>query len=72
MESNWDPEVRKFFLRIINTISMGLLWLLSAATAGIYFKLAYAGDPIIYTIIFWLVFVVTLLLLIRYFLKLWK
>jgi hypothetical protein len=73
MERSWDPDVKKFFVRIINTISMGLIWLLSAITAGLYFRLAYVdGRPAIWTIIYWVLVLVSLLLLIRYFYKLWK
>lgn len=71
MERAWDPQVTKFFRKIINTVSIGLFWLLSAMTAGIYFKLAY-GRPLVYMMIYWTIVVVTLFLLIRYFYKTWK
>jgi hypothetical protein len=73
MESGWDPEVKKFFRKIINSISLGLLWLMAMVTAGIYFQLGFFdGRPIIYTILFYLVLVITLLLLLRYFQRTWK
>lgn len=73
MESGWDPEVKKFFRKIINSISLGLLWMMAMVTAGIYFQLGYFdGRPIIYTILFYLVLVVTLVLLLRYFQRIWK
>ena len=72
-QPGWDPEVKKFFVRTLNTISMGLIWLLTAITAGLYFKLAYPGDHLlVFTILYWLLFVVTLVLLIRYLLRLWR
>ncbi|MCR6720185.1 MAG: hypothetical protein NVV59_07730 [Chitinophagaceae bacterium] len=71
MERAWDPQVTKFFRKIINTVSIGLFWLLSAMTAGIYFKLAY-GQPLVYVVIYWVIVVVTLFLLLRYFYKTWK
>jgi hypothetical protein len=72
-ERGWDPDVKKFLLKVLNSISLGLLWLMGSVTAGIYYKLAYAGDnPLIYTILFYVILVVTLALLIRYLLNLWK
>lgn len=73
MEKRWDPEVKKFFIRIINSISWGLLWMMASATAGLYFELAYSnGKPVIYTILFYVVMAATLVLLIRYLYKIWK
>lgn len=73
MEQGWDPDVKRYFRRILNTISVGLFWLMSAAIAGLYFRLAIpengfkAGN-----IIYYLIFFATLILLIRYFYRLWK
>jgi hypothetical protein len=73
MEQGWDPEVKQFFKKIMSTISMGLLWLMAVATAGIYFELAWQGNrPIIVPIAFYVVATVSLLALIRYFYRLWK
>lgn len=71
MERAWDPEVTKYFRKIMNTVSVGLSWLLSAMTAGIYFRLAY-DRPVIYLIIYWVIVLVTLVLLIRYFYRTWR
>ena len=73
MESGWDPEVKKYFRKILNSISMGLIWMMSMVTAGIYFQLAYSdGTPVIYTILFYIVLLVTLAMLILYFYKTWR
>jgi len=73
MEGGWDPEIRKYFLKILNSISMGLLWLMAMVTAGLYFELAYAGGkPIIYTVLFYVFLAGTLILLIRYYYRVWK
>ena len=72
-EKNWDPGVKRFFQKIINSISLTLLWMISCGTAGIYFELGYfRGTPVIYTIIFYTVAVITLLLLIRYLVRTWS
>lgn len=72
MEQGWDPEVKKFFIRIINTISMGLLWLLTAVTAGIYFKMGYRTDQPWIMVLYYLALLISLFFLIRYFYRLWK
>ncbi len=73
MESGWDPDVKEFLLKILNSISLVLLWMIACATAGIYFELGYTnGKPVIYTIIFYTVMAVTLFLLLRQLYKTWK
>jgi membrane protein YdbS with pleckstrin-like domain len=73
MESGWDPDVKSFLLKILNSISLVLVWLIAGATAGIYFKLGYDnGKPIIYTILFYVVMAVTFFLLIRHLYRMWN
>jgi len=74
MEQGWDPDVKKYFIKVLNSISMGLLWLMAMVTAGLYFGLAYAteGRPFIYTILFYIMMVATLSLLILYYYRTWK
>mgnify|MGYP000346609052 FL=1 len=68
-----EPEVRAFLIRIVNTISMGMLWMLTNATAGIKFGYAYPekeftlGNYIFYA---WLV--LSLVALIWYMIRLWS
>lgn len=73
MEQGWDPEVKKYLRKVIQTISLGLLWLMTGVTAGIYFELGYTnGKPVTGTILFYTAMAVSLLLLIRYLYKMWK
>lgn len=73
MEQGWDPEVKKFFLKIINSISLGLLWMMSAVAGGLYFKLAYRTDiSVAYVILYYIFFSGTLFLLVWYLYRLWK
>lgn len=73
MERNWDPGVKKFFVKILNTIAVGLCWILTCVIAGIYFELGYTnGKPVIYTILFYTGMAVTLFFLIRYLYSAWK
>lgn len=68
-----DPEVKRYFLKILSTFSMGLLWMFCIATAGFYFKLAMVGKSWQwYNGLFYLVAVLTFALLLRYFYRLWR
>ena len=68
-----EPDVKAFLLLIIQTISMGMLWLLVNMTAGIYFDLGFfEGTPSVWNILYYIFFIITLLLLIRYFRNKWK
>ncbi len=72
-ERGWEPKVKKYFRKIINSYSLGLLWMMASATAGIYFELGYSnGKPVIYTIIFYVIMAITLGLLIWYYYNTWK
>lgn len=73
MEQESDPGVKKFFLKILNSISLVLLWMMACATAGIYFELGYTnGKPLIYTILFYAGMLISLFLLVRYLYNTWK
>jgi len=73
MESGWDPDVKKFLLKVLNSISIVLLWMIAFATAGIYFELGHIKDrPLLYPAIFYTVMAVTLFLLMRHLYKVWN
>lgn len=73
MEQGWDPDVKDFFVKILNSISITLIWMIATATAGLYFQLAYTtGKPLFYTILFYTAALTTLFLLIRHLYKVWK
>lgn len=73
MESGWDPEVKQYFRKIINTVSLGLSWLLAAATAGLYFRLAYRSDvPLVLNFLYYALLIGTGFLLGRYLYRLWR
>ncbi len=73
MEQNWEPGVKKFFVKILNSIAMTLFWMMACAVAGIYFELGYTnGKPLIYTILFYAAMSITLFFLIRYLYNTWK
>ena len=73
MEQGWDPEVKKYFVKILNSISIGLLWLMAMVIAGLYFQLGYrTNKPAFFNVLFYFVLLVSLFFLIRYYYKTWK
>ncbi len=73
MASGWDDDVKSFFVKIINSIALGLMWMIACATAGLYFELGYTnGKPLIYTIIFYVCAIGSLVWLIWYLYKKWN
>ena len=68
-----DPEVKKYFRKILNSFFVGLLWLLGIATAGLFFKLGMVRNGITwYNLFFYFLFLLSLIVLIRYFYKVWN
>ncbi|MBL7738364.1 MAG: hypothetical protein JNK14_04040 [Chitinophagaceae bacterium] len=73
MSQGWDPEIKQFFKKILYSVCTGLLWLLTMLTLGLYYGLAYRSDiSVIYIILFYLLFVATMVLLMRYLYRLWN
>lgn len=73
MERNWDPTVKKFFIKILNSIALGLFWMIACAIAGLYYELAYTnGKQVIYTLLFYTGMFTSLFLLLRYLYRQWK
>lgn len=69
----WDPDVRDFFRKILNCFSLGALWLLGISTLGLFLKLAFIRDGVRwYNIVFYVVFLASLSLLLRYFYRVWR
>ncbi len=71
MEQGWDPEVKKYFRKILSTIGYGLLWLMAALTVGLYWGWAHHSNRT-YIIIFYSSLIISFFLLARYYFKLWR
>jgi ABC-type glycerol-3-phosphate transport system permease component len=68
-----EPEVSAFLKRILNTMSMCILWMLLNATFGIMYGHAFVEDKIkMDNIIFYCWFLISLALLIWYVIRLWS
>jgi hypothetical protein len=73
MEPGMEPDVREFLVRIMQTISMSVVWLLVNMTLGIYYDLAFfEGSPSIWNYLFYLWFLISFGLLLYYFYKKWE
>lgn len=68
-----DPEMVKYFKKILNSFSMGLIWMMSAAIAGFYFGLALFNESVQwYNIVFYVFFLLSFAGLLWYYYKLWR
>ncbi|MFN2457188.1 MAG: hypothetical protein ABR502_03200 [Chitinophagaceae bacterium] len=73
MNTGMDPEVKKYFRKILNSFSIGFVWLFGIATAGLYFKLGHLYDGIRwYNILFYVIFFGSFFLVLWYYYKSWK
>lgn len=71
--SGIEPETRGFLKRILQTVSMGMLFLLVHMTFGIYFNWGFfEGSIRTGNIVYYIVFVASLAGLVFYYLRLWK
>lgn len=72
-QSNFDPEVKQHFRKIMNSMGYTLLWLMSMVTFGLFFHLAAIHSPIAwYNILFYVIMLATLVLLVRYLFRTWS
>ena len=68
-----DPEVKRYFKRIINSFSFASIWLLAVSTAGLFFRLAILQNGIRwYNILFYILAAVSLVMLLIYLYKTWS
>jgi hypothetical protein len=68
-----DPEIKNLFRKILNSFSWGALWLVGIASLGIFFQLGFVANGIRwYNILFYLVLIISLLVLLRYYYRVWK
>ncbi|HEX7845857.1 MAG TPA: hypothetical protein VF476_08675 [Chitinophagaceae bacterium] len=73
MEQGWDPEVKKYFKKVLNSIVYGLIWMMTIAWLGAYKELAIInGRPGIGNILFYIFLLLSLGLLLRYYYRTWK
>lgn len=67
-----DPEIKRYFKKIIHSFSLGALWLLVIATAGLFFGLGIPADGVKwYNIVFYVVAGASFVGLLYYYYKRW-
>jgi len=59
MEQQFDPDVRNFFIRILNAISWIVLWFVVFSFTGLYLGMALGGNKLWVTLIFYTVFIIS-------------
>lgn len=68
-----DPEVKRFFRKIMATVGVGLLWIMLMAVAGLYLRLGYFVHGLDwYNGIFYTVLLVTLVFVLRFLFNVWR
>jgi len=68
-----EEDTTKFLLLIVNTIALVLLWMIVHVLLGIYFEFGFFDkSPGWKNILYYLFFIVSLLIIIRYLKKKWK
>lgn len=72
MAFGMDPEVTKYFKKIIRSLFAGLMWLFINITIGIYFQVAYSKSfPVIIHVLFFIWLAISLVLLLWYLYRIW-
>jgi hypothetical protein len=68
-----EPDFRKYFAKIVNSLGIGLLWLFINSTVGIGLNLAFfETSPTTGNYLFYCWFLISLFLLLLYYKKKWK
>jgi hypothetical protein len=71
--SGMEPEAQDFLKRIVQTVSVGMLFLLLHMTFGLYLNWGFfEGSPTIGNIIYYIVLLASLAGLIYFYYRLWK
>jgi membrane protein DedA with SNARE-associated domain len=67
-----EEDAKQFLLRVVRSLTAALLWLLINMTLGIYLGLLlFKNSPSTGNIIFYIWFILSIGLLIRYLIKVW-
>jgi hypothetical protein len=68
-----EDDAKAFLLRIVRSITVGLLWLLINMTFGLYLGwLVFEGAPTLGNFIFYAWLIISFALMILYFIRTWR
>ncbi len=71
--SGMDPEMKRYFRKILSSFSWGAMWLISISTLGIFFQLGFVAEGLKwYNILFYVILIGSLALLLRYYYRMWR
>lgn len=73
MEPGNEQEIKKHFTKVFYTVWSGVLWLITNAILGIYFKLAIRNErPLYINLLFYAFLLGSLFFLVRFYLRVWR
>lgn len=73
MAFGMDPQVAKYFKKILNSLFAGLMWMFVNITGGIYFEFAYSERyPGFVHVLFYIWLAGSLALLLWYYFRIWS
>jgi hypothetical protein len=73
MSAGIEPEVKDFLKRILQTVSMGMLFLIVHMTFGLYLNWGFYEEKIsIGNVVYYIFLILSLIGLLLYYNKLWK
>jgi membrane protein DedA with SNARE-associated domain len=68
-----DPQTKRYFKKILSSFFTGIFWMLIMSTLGFFFGMAIVdGEWRWYNFVFYTLFALTLLWLLRYYYRMWK
>lgn len=68
-----EPETRKFFILIVNSIALVLIWMIINVITGIYIGLAFFEDaPQLKNWLYYILALASLFFLLKYLVKKWR
>jgi ABC-type glycerol-3-phosphate transport system permease component len=73
MQGGMEPEMKDYLRKVLNTLFVGLLWLILNATLGIFFGFAFTDGKIrLSNVLFYLWFLASLSAMLWHFYRLWR
>ncbi len=71
--SGMDPAVKRYFRKIIKSFCAGLVWMMTVATTGLFFKLGIINGNIEwYNVVFYVIAFAGFVALLFYFYTIWS
>ncbi len=69
----WDPQVRQFFRKILNSFGVFITWLLFISTLGLFMRMGYVGNKWNWqNTVFYVFFLVSFSLLMLFMYRTWR